>query len=271
MREQGALLIPPSTCSCFFFNSRTCGGKPLLTCPPQAPLSSCFDCRSFPADVASPPGYVGVSTQAVLHSHTCTPRLVLVLICSLIIGGPRDPGLLMMCYFCSRPATGVSLSLLTEMGQSSEPAVIQTQSQAFWLPACRPSMPSPSSSSSAFALLEPAAKRSRQRIAGDDPHTCRLAVTAMTKLAPLLTSGCVKCRVVLHYVQEADALSPGSKPTPVVLHCGRVSVDIQSVFQKSLLKNPQIKTGTKSQQNSQFKTLRITQEYSLFLFLFFLR
>lgn len=185
-----------------------------------------------------------ISTQAVLDLRTYTPRLVLFLISSLIIRGPRDLGLLTMCYFCSRPATGVSLSLLTETGQSSEPAVIQTQSQAFWLPACRPFTPPPSSSStSAFAFSEPAAKRSRQRIAGDDLHTRRLAVTAMTKLAPLLTSGCVKCRVMLHYVQEADALSPGSKPTPVVLHCGRVSVDIQNVFQNSLLKNPQIKTG----------------------------
>ncbi|XP_013874141.1 Fanconi anemia group B protein [Austrofundulus limnaeus] len=142
------------------------------------------------------------------------------------------------------PATGVSLSLLTETGQSPKPAVIQTQSQAFWLPACRPPSPSPSSSSSAsaFAFSAPAAKRSRQRIAGDDLHTRRLAVTAMAELAPLLTPGCVKCRVVLHYVQEADALSPGSKPTPAVLHCGRVSVPIQNVFQKPLLKTPQIKT-----------------------------
>lgn len=159
----------------------------------------------------------------------------------------------MMCYFCSRPATGVSLSLLTETGQSSAPAVIQTQSQVFWLPALRPSTPSLSSSTSAFAFLAPAAKRSRQHIASDDLHACRLAVTAMTKLAPLLTSGCVKCRVMLHYVQKADALSPVSKPTPVVLHCGQVSVDIHNVLQKPLLKTPQLKTGT-NHRNSHFET-----------------
>ncbi|XP_017278197.1 Fanconi anemia group B protein [Kryptolebias marmoratus] len=143
------------------------------------------------------------------------------------------------------PATGVSLSLLTETGQSSAPAVIQTQSQAFWLPACRPSTPplsSSSSSTSAFAFSQPAAKRSRQHVASDDPRARRLAVTAMTKLAPLLTSGCVKCCVMLHYTRGADALSPVSKRAPVVLHCGQVAVDIHSVFQKPLLKNPLIKT-----------------------------
>ncbi|XP_041857165.1 Fanconi anemia group B protein isoform X2 [Melanotaenia boesemani] len=118
------------------------------------------------------------------------------------------------------PVTSVSLSLLTETGQSSTPAVIQTQSQVFWLPAPSPSSPSsPSSvsSSSASAFTEPAAKRSKQHITSNDLNTDRLAVTAVTKLAPLLNSCCVKCRVMLHYMQKADAFS-------------------------LLLKNPQLKT-----------------------------
>ncbi|XP_008398942.1 Fanconi anemia group B protein [Poecilia reticulata] len=140
------------------------------------------------------------------------------------------------------PASGVSLSLLTEPGQNSTPAVIQTRSQVFWLPARVPSTPTLTSPSSGFAFSEPAAKRSRQHIASDDFSAGRLAVTAVTKLAPLLTSGCVKCRAMLHFAEKAEAVFPGSGPTTAVLHCGEVSLDIRDLCQKPLLQNPQIKT-----------------------------
>lgn len=135
----------------------------------------------------------------------------------------------------------VSLSILTETGQSSTPAVIQTQSQVFWLPA----LCSSSSSSSSSTFSEPAAKKSKQHNAGrpSDLNTCRLAVTAVTRLTPLLNSGCVKCRVMLHYAQRQDALALVSNPTPSVLHCGQVALDIRSDFQTRLLKNPELKTG----------------------------
>lgn len=149
-----------------------------------------------------------------------------------------------MCYFCSRPLDSVSLSIVTETGQSSTPAVIQTQSQVFWLPAPCPSSSS-SSSSSASTFPEPAVKRSKQHNASrpNDLNTCRLAVTAVTGLTPLLNSGCVKCRVLLHYVQRQDAVALVSSPTPVVLHCGQVALDIHSDFQTRLLKNPELRTG----------------------------
>ncbi|XP_078118136.1 Fanconi anemia group B protein [Sander vitreus] len=143
----------------------------------------------------------------------------------------------------SVPVASVSLSILTETGQSSTPAVIQTQSQVFWLPVpCSSS--SSSSSSSAYMFSEPAAKRSKQHCAGtpNDLNTCRLAVTAVTRLTPLLNSGCVKCRVMLHYVQRQDAFALVSNPTPVVLHCGQFALDIHSDFHTRLLKNPDLKT-----------------------------
>lgn len=142
----------------------------------------------------------------------------------------------------SAPVASVSLSVLTETGQSSAPAVIQTQSQVFWLPA--PCSSSSSSSSPASTSLEPAAKRSKQHNVGrpNDLNACRLAVTAVTRLTPLLNSGCVKCCVVLHYVQRQDVFAVVSNPTPVVLHCGQVALDIHSDFQTRLLKNPELKT-----------------------------
>ncbi|XP_026151477.1 Fanconi anemia group B protein [Mastacembelus armatus] len=145
----------------------------------------------------------------------------------------------------SEPVASVSLSILTEMGQSSMPAVIQTQSQVFWLHApCPSSSSSSSSSSSAFTFLEPPAKRRKPHDAGrpSDLNTCRLAVTAVTRLTPLLNSGFVKCRVMLHYIQRQDAFSLVSNPTPVFLHCGDVELDIQRDFHTELLKTPELKT-----------------------------
>lgn len=171
------------------------------------------------------------------------------LISSVTARCPCDIWLLVMCYFCSRPLASVSLSILTETGQSSTPAVIQTQSQVFWLPApfssSSPSSSSSSSSSPAFTIPEPAAKRSKQHNASrpSDLNTCRLAVTAVTRLTPLLNSGCVKCCVMLHYVQRQDDFSLVSNLTPIVLHCGQVALDIHSDFQTPLLKNPELKTG----------------------------
>uniref|UniRef100_A0A3Q1II82 FA complementation group B n=1 Tax=Anabas testudineus TaxID=64144 RepID=A0A3Q1II82_ANATE len=138
----------------------------------------------------------------------------------------------------------VSLSILTETGQSSMPAVIQTQSQVFWLPVPCPSSSSSHSSTPASTFLEPAAKRSKQHNAGrpNNLNTCRLAVTAVTSLTPLLNSGCVKCCVMLHYIQRQDAFSLVSNLAPVVLYCGQVVLDIHSDFQTQLLKNPELKT-----------------------------
>uniref|UniRef100_H3D8X2 FA complementation group B n=1 Tax=Tetraodon nigroviridis TaxID=99883 RepID=H3D8X2_TETNG len=125
----------------------------------------------------------------------------------------------------SVPVANVSLSIVTEVDQSAAPAVIQSQSQAFWLPADCASM-----------FLEPAAKRSKQQ---DD---LRVAVTAVTRLTPLLNSACVKCSVMLHYIQKQDAFALVSGSVPHTLHCGEVALDIKGDFQSRLLQSPQLKT-----------------------------
>lgn len=227
------------------------------------------DCLKSPyiAVLISPPGDIGVANQFTsshTHSHTHIFVFYVITYC------PCDIWLLVMCYFCSRPVASVSLSILTETGQSSTPAVIQTQSQVFWLPApCSSS--SSSSSSSAYMFSEPAAKRSKQHYAGtpNDLNTCRVAVTAVTRLTPLLNSGCVKCRVMLHYVQRQDAFALVSNPTPVVLHCGQFALDIHSDFQTRLLKNPDLKTGKITNAYDLRSTFwQMTVHYCLFLFFF---
>uniref|UniRef100_A0A673ASB2 FA complementation group B n=1 Tax=Sphaeramia orbicularis TaxID=375764 RepID=A0A673ASB2_9TELE len=53
----------------------------------------------------------------------------------------------------------------------------------------------------------------------------------------------VECHVMLHYVQRQDAFALMSSPTPAVLHCGQVALDIQSGFQTQLLSKPELKSG----------------------------
>lgn len=144
------------------------------------------------------------------------------------------------------PVASGSLFILTEMGQSSMPAVIRTQSQVFWLPMLNPSTSpsSPSTSSCASLFTEPSAKRSKQHSAGTnhDLNTCRLAVTAVAEVTPLLNSGCVKCHVMLHYIQRHEAFASVSNPTPTVLRCGQVTLNIHNDFQTQLLARPELKT-----------------------------
>lgn len=242
----GSKKLSDSSIHLFLFFFFTCKGKLLLPWVPQEPVYCRSDWGSRTANVISLPWDISIiSSQAVTHSFTHS-------VCSFVSDFQsdyplRDIWLLVMCYFCFRPLASVSLSILTETGQSSMPAVIQTQSQVFCLP-----VPCPSSSSSSFSpactFLEPAAKRSKQHNAGrpNNLNTCRLAVTAVTRLTPLLNSGCVKCCVMLHYVQRQDAFSLVSNPTPVVLCCGQVALDIHGDFQTSLLTHPELKTGKKN-------------------------
>lgn len=143
-----------------------------------------------------------------------------------------------MCYFCSRPVASVGLSILTETSQNSVPAVIQSQSQVFWL--STPCSSSSSSSSTASMFPEPAAKRSKQH---NELNTCRLAVTAVTRLTPLLNCACVKCSVILHYIPKQHVFAPVSNAIPFVLYCGEITLDIHSECQMQLLKNTELKSG----------------------------
>ncbi|KAM9804804.1 Fanconi anemia group B protein [Neosynchiropus ocellatus] len=117
------------------------------------------------------------------------------------------------------PPAAVTLSILTATEASFAPAVIHTQ--VFRLPPVSPPPPAPA--------CEPAAKR-RKRQGSDgagDLRGDRVAVTGVTAVAPLLTSDSVKCRVMLHYVQGPEAAALLNNPTPVVLPCGLILLDVR--------------------------------------------
>ncbi|XP_071197248.1 Fanconi anemia group B protein-like isoform X2 [Salvelinus alpinus] len=136
-------------------------------------------------------------------------------------------------------AESVTLSILRERGQSQTPAVIQTHSQASWFPTPSPSTPSPSSP---YSHPEPAAKRSRRAGASGARATHRLAVTAVTDLTPLLTSGSVKCPIMLHYVHRQGSSASVTAPGPTVVQCGQIQVDIQVKHHPQLMTNSQLTT-----------------------------
>ncbi|XP_020317280.1 Fanconi anemia group B protein isoform X2 [Oncorhynchus kisutch] len=136
-------------------------------------------------------------------------------------------------------AESVTLSILRERGQSQTPAVIQTHSQASWFPTPSPSTPSPPSPD---FHPEPAAKRSRRTVASGARATHRLAVTAMTDLTPLLTSGSVKCPIMLHYVHRQGSSASVTAPGPTVVQCGQIQIDIQVKHHRQLMTNSQLTT-----------------------------
>ncbi|XP_064832550.1 Fanconi anemia group B protein [Oncorhynchus masou masou] len=136
-------------------------------------------------------------------------------------------------------AESVTLSILRERGQSQTPAVIQTHSQASWFPTPSPSTPSPPSP---YSHPEPAAKRSRRTVASGARATHRLAVTAMTDLTPLLTSGSVKCPIMLHYVHRQGSSASVTAPGPTVVQCGQIQIDIQVKHHRQLMTNSQLTT-----------------------------
>ncbi|XP_061925104.1 Fanconi anemia group B protein isoform X1 [Entelurus aequoreus] len=208
--------------------------EPCLTQPEQEGLVSLWESDDESKDEASD------DKTRVMPAVSCTPQVDKlwhrIVLDQLVVG-------VILKAENWVPAVGTSLSVLTEASQSSPPAVIQTQSQVLWLPALGPSAVAATSSASTFP--EPTAKRSKRHDAGgpNDLNTARLAVTAVTRLAPLLNSGCVKCNVMLHYApRQDDSLGLARVSTPAVLHCGQVTVDIHKDFKAQLLKNPEIKT-----------------------------
>ncbi|XP_074550558.1 Fanconi anemia group B protein [Halichoeres trimaculatus] len=201
--------------------------EPVVTSPEQEGLAALWDCDDESKDEGSddkkqdmPPVSSKPQVDKLWH-RIAEERMVVGVI---------------LTTDSSVPMADVSLSILTETDQCSAPAVIQTQSQILWLPT--PCSSSPSSAP------EPAAKRSRRHSASrpSDLDTRRLAVTASTTLTPLLNSGCVNCRVLLHYVQKRDAFPLVGNQTQAVLQCGRVSLRIHNKLQTRLLKNPELKT-----------------------------
>ncbi|KAJ8013118.1 hypothetical protein DPEC_G00049970 [Dallia pectoralis] len=130
----------------------------------------------------------------------------------------------------------VTLSILTEGGQSRVPVVMETRSRGSWFTPPRPSSP--------HSHPEPAAKRVRQDSSSGtvDTVTQRLSVTAVTDLTPLLTSGSVKCPVMLHYIQRQESSGTTTAPVPAVVQCGQVRVDIQAKPRSRLLDNSRLTT-----------------------------
>ncbi|XP_019910129.2 Fanconi anemia group B protein isoform X2 [Esox lucius] len=138
---------------------------------------------------------------------------------------------------CVDSVESVTLSILTEGGQSRVPVVIETQSRGSWFTPPRPS--------SHPSHPEPAAKRGRQDGAGGDSDTVtqKLAVTAVTDLTPLLTSGSVRFPVMLHYTQRQESSGSTTAPGPAVVQCGQVRVDIQAKPRPQLLDDSRLTTG----------------------------
>lgn len=89
----------------------------------------------------------------------------------------------------------------------------------------------------------PSAAKIRRSDCSADGDTSRLALVAVTDVAPLLTSGGVKCPIMLHYSTKESSGSP-----PRVSHyCGQISADLRDIstgkFHPRLLRDLKLNTG----------------------------
>ncbi|XP_026126847.1 Fanconi anemia group B protein [Carassius auratus] len=62
-----------------------------------------------------------------------------------------------------------------------------------------------------------------------DSGGSRLALVAVTDAAPLLTSGCVRCPIMLHYSSKESLRSAGEESARVSQHCGQISLDLKDI------------------------------------------
>ncbi|KAK9968918.1 hypothetical protein ABG768_027135 [Culter alburnus] len=65
--------------------------------------------------------------------------------------------------------------------------------------------------------------------ADGDSGVSRLALVAVTDVAPLLTSGCIKCPIMLHYSTKESSGSPPGDCARVSHYCGQISVDLRDI------------------------------------------
>uniref|UniRef100_A0A8C2C4X2 FA complementation group B n=1 Tax=Cyprinus carpio TaxID=7962 RepID=A0A8C2C4X2_CYPCA len=62
-----------------------------------------------------------------------------------------------------------------------------------------------------------------------DSGGSRLALVAVTDAAPLLTSGCVRCPIMLHYSSKESPGSAAGECARVSQHCGEISLDLKDI------------------------------------------
>lgn len=62
-----------------------------------------------------------------------------------------------------------------------------------------------------------------------DSGGSRLALVAVTDAAPLLTSGCVRCPIMLHYSSKESPGSAAGESARVSQHCGEISLDLKDI------------------------------------------
>uniref|UniRef100_A0A8C1S417 FA complementation group B n=2 Tax=Cyprinus carpio TaxID=7962 RepID=A0A8C1S417_CYPCA len=62
-----------------------------------------------------------------------------------------------------------------------------------------------------------------------DSGGSRLALVAVTDAAPLLTSGCVRCPIMLHYSSKESPGSAAGVCARVSQHCGEISLDLKDI------------------------------------------
>ncbi|RXN12445.1 Fanconi anemia group B isoform X1 [Labeo rohita] len=96
----------------------------------------------------------------------------------------------------------------------------------------------PYPASDAAVAHGPSPMKIRRSDCSADSGGSRLALVAVTDAAPLLTSGCVRCPIMLHYSTKQSPGSPAEESARVSQHCGQISLNLKDISMGKL--HPQL-------------------------------
>ncbi|KAL1267331.1 hypothetical protein QQF64_032694 [Cirrhinus molitorella] len=112
--------------------------------------------------------------------------------------------------------TNISASVVLDSRQSA--AVMNTKTVILPFPA-----------SDASVAHGPSPVKIRRSDCSANSGGSRLALVAVTEAAPLLTSGSVRCPIMLHYSTKESSGSPAGEKARLSQHCGQISVDLKDI------------------------------------------
>ncbi len=134
----------------------------------------------------------------------------------------------------------ISASIVLDSHQTGVAPVLNTKTVILPYPA----------SDAAVAHGPSPVKKIRRSDCSADSDGSRLALVAVTDAAPLLTSGCVRCPIMLHYSSKDSPGSPAGECARVSQHCGQISLDLKDIsmgkLHPRLLQEHRLKTGEKT-------------------------
>ncbi|KAI2660942.1 Fanconi anemia group B protein [Labeo rohita] len=191
------------------------GREHVISSPQQEGLVSLWDDDDDDAGDEEDDGMQTECAEAALKVHRVWQRVIGQ---SLIVG-------VVLTTTNNTSVMNISASIVLDSRQTA--AVMNTKTVILPYPA-----------SDAAVAHGPSPMKIRRSDCSADSGGSRLALVAVTDAAPLLTSGCVRCPIMLHYSTKQSPGSPAEESARVSQHCGQISLNLKDISMGKL--HPQL-------------------------------